>query len=123
MTPDKFTEIYDAAMESRHQIFQAICEFKAREGFGFIGGINMCYLRIGNTINYCISLIPQPAELKTISVDALPYGTNRDCTAEEIRQATARALAEMRTLTAEGRIAALKEKIAKIERGEDDCDD
>lgn len=123
MTPDKFTEIYDAAMESRSQIFQAICEFKAREGFGFICGINMCYLRIGNTINYCITLIPQAGELDHISVDALPYGMNRDCTAEEIRQATARALAEMRKLTTEGRIAALKEKIAKIERGEDDCDD
>lgn len=118
MTPDKFTEIYDAAMESRSQIFQAICEFEAREGFGYIGGINMCYLIIGNTINYCITLIPQPGELDTISVDALPYGMNRDCTAEEIRQATARALAEMRKLTTEGRIAALKEKIAKIERGE-----
>lgn len=123
MTPDKFTKIYDAAMESRHQIFQAICEFKAREGFGFIGGINMCYLRIGNTINYCITLIPQPAELDNISVDALPYGMNRDCTVEEIQQATARAIAEMRTLTTEGRIAALKVEIAKLERGEDGSDE
>ena len=123
MIPDKFSEIYDAAMASRHQILNALCEFKAREGIGFVAGINMCYLKIGDTINYHITLIPQPSDLKDISVDALPYGMNRDCTAEEIRQATARAIEELHTLTLEGRIAALKDKIAKLEKGEDDCDE
>lgn len=123
MVPDKFSEIYDAAMASRHQIFDALCEFKAREGIGFIGGIRMCYLKIGNTINYHITLIPQPSDLKDISVDALPMGMNRDCTVEEIQQATARTIAEMHTLTTEGRIAALKDEIAKLERGEDGCDE
>lgn len=125
MVSDNFSELYDAAMASRQQIFHEMTLMKGRDDIEFIGINRFCILEVSDVVNYVINIMPRPGELHSIFLRAYEGNSvkRRDCTVEEIRQVTELALAKMREFTTEGRIAALKAEIEKLERGEESDDE
>ena len=113
MVPVDFDAIYDAAMESRAAIGAAIREM----GLKTYSEEKWCLLEVGDTVNYRTHISPVDPKVNSISVLAAPLG--RNCTVQQIKEATAKTIAALVSLTRQGRIAQLEEELAKLKAEEE----
>lgn len=117
MVPDNFSALYDAAMDSRRELFDAMALLKGKEGINFIAANRLCLLNVGATVNYTVHIIPAH-DADSISLRAYEGAQDRDCTVEEIKLVTAKAIAMMQKWTRKGRIAELEEQLAELKEEE-----
>ena len=113
MTEHDFYQLYDAAMDARAQIAEALKDVDIPNS-----GLNWVLLRIGDFVNFDACIMGRSTLWGAdINVCATPRSEKRDCTVEEIKAATATCIKAIKERTREGRIAELRKQIIEIETG------
>ena len=113
MTEHQFYQLYDAAMDARAEIAEALKAVYIPNS-----GTTWCLLQIGEHVDFYATIMGRSALWGAdINEHAVPRTENRDCTVNEIKAATARALAAIKEKTREGRIAKLRKELCDLESG------